>query len=141
LATRFRLLLPRQIHDEMLAHALDEAPNECCGLVAGRIDGAVGRAEMYLPLVNERASPTAYRSEPRSILAASRAIDRHGWVELAVCHSHPTSAAAPSRTDLAENFREDSVVHLIVTLTTSPPTLRGWWLLAERYEAADVSVI
>jgi [CysO sulfur-carrier protein]-S-L-cysteine hydrolase len=125
----------------MLAHALAEAPNECCGLVAGRIDGDVGVVEKYLPLVNERASPTAYRSEPKSILAASREIDRHGWVELAVCHSHPTSAALPSRTDLAENFRADSVVHLIVTLTTSPPTLRGWWLLADRYEEAEVTVI
>jgi [CysO sulfur-carrier protein]-S-L-cysteine hydrolase len=137
LATRFRLLLTREIHDEMLAHALAEAPNECCGLLAGRIDGDVGRVERCLPLVNERASPTTYRSEPHSILAASRTIDRNGWVELAVYHSHPTSAAVPSRTDLAENFRGESVVHVIVTLTTTPPTVRGWWLLADRYEEAE----
>jgi proteasome lid subunit RPN8/RPN11 len=141
LATRFRLLLTQEIHDEMIAHALAETPNECCGLLAGRIDGDVGRTLKCLPLVNERSSPTAYRSEPRSILAASRAIDREDWIELAVYHSHPTSAAVPSRTDLAENFRGDSVVHVIVTLTTSPPTLRGWWLLPDRYEEAEVIVV
>jgi proteasome lid subunit RPN8/RPN11 len=125
----------------MLAHALAEAPNECCGLVAGTIADGVGTAVRYLPLVNERASPTAYRSEPRSILAASREIDKNGWAELAVVHSHPTSAAVPSRTDLAENFRAESVVHLIVTLTTDPPTIRGWWLSADSFDEADVSII
>jgi proteasome lid subunit RPN8/RPN11 len=124
----------------MLCHARAEAPLECCGLLAGMIDGGVARAMARYPLVNERASPTAYHSEPRSMLAASKDIDRRGLELLAIYHSHPTSAAVPSKTDLAENYYGESVMHFIVTLTTEPPAVRGWWLLADRFEEATWEV-
>ena len=38
-----QLLIPRSITEEMIAHAREEAPNECCGVLTGR-DGAVAAA-------------------------------------------------------------------------------------------------
>ncbi len=64
------LTIPRTIFDAMLAHAKSELPNECCGLIAG----SNGHATLHFPLVNELHSPTAYRSEPRSMLAAVKAM-------------------------------------------------------------------
>ena len=79
-STSFRLVLPRQIHSEMVKQALAERPNECCGLLAGTNDcnGFVKTVTKAFPLINELARPTAYRSEPRSILAAYKEIDRLG---------------------------------------------------------------
>src|SRR6516164_9346730 len=60
----FRLLIPRSLFDAMLAHALVELPAECCGLLAGRVEGGVGVVTDRYPLVNELASATEYVSEP-----------------------------------------------------------------------------
>ena len=125
----------------MIEHAKSATPSECCGIIAGTIDKSVvlalARAEVIHKLINELASPIAYRSEPRSILAAYREMDRRGHVELAVYHSHPTAPPIPSRTDLAENFRGESVVHFIVSLLTDPPEVRAWWLGERDFREAE----
>jgi proteasome lid subunit RPN8/RPN11 len=136
----FRLTLPGDIHDAILAQALAEQPNECCGLLAGVVSGGVARAVERLPLVNELASGRRYHAEANSLFAAHRRMRELGLVEVAVYHSHPTSPAVPSRTDLEEWFYGDAAVCLIVTLTTSPPTLRGWWLGETGYREAEWGV-
>ena len=133
----FRLILPTQLHDAMVEHAQLTSPAECCGLIAGTIDKNVARAEQIYKLINELASPVAYRSEPRSILAAYRDMDRRGLVELAVYHSHPSAPPIPSRTDLADNFRGESVMHFIVSLRTNPPEVRVWWLGERDFREAE----
>src|SRR5947209_1384872 len=100
----FRLVVPRDLYDAMLAQALSERPNECCGLLAGVVEGGVGRVSRRYPLVNEAASPVEYLSEPRSLFEAHRDMWKSGLDVLAVYHSHPTSAAVPSRKDVERNF-------------------------------------
>jgi proteasome lid subunit RPN8/RPN11 len=60
---------------------------------------------------------------------------------LAFYHSHPTSEPVPSKTDLAENGYGDCVIHLIVSLTSVPPLVRGWWLREDTYREAEFSLI
>ena len=129
MSTSFRLLIPTQILQTILAHARQELPNECCGLLGGKID-ATGTAvvERYYPLVNEAASPIRYHCEGRSLFDAHKDMREQGLEHLAVYHSHPTSDPVPSKTDLAENFVGESVMHLIVSLQSENPELRGWWL-------------
>jgi proteasome lid subunit RPN8/RPN11 len=130
----FRLRVPETVLAAMIAQAVAEQPNECCGLLAGvreMPEGAtlpIGRIVTRLPLVNELASPMRYCSSARSLLDASIAMRERNLELLAIYHSHPTSAPIPSRTDLAENAYEDAVVHLIISLTTSPPLVRAWRL-------------
>ena len=86
--------------DELVAHAREESPNECCGYMRLR-DGTV---EEVFRAVNERASPYGYELDHRSLFAANELDDEgHG---VAIYHSHPRSAAEPSQTDinLAENW-------------------------------------
>ena len=85
------MVIPRAIRDELRAHAADEAPNECCGLVVLR-DGV---AERYLRGVNTLASPYRYELE---IDPAVWFLEDEGY-ELAVFHSHPETEPVPSRTD------------------------------------------
>jgi proteasome lid subunit RPN8/RPN11 len=121
----------------MLWHALAESPLECCGLLAGviRADG-VGEVRLRYPLVNAAASPIEFESEPRSLFSADKDIRRQGLNVLAVYHSHPTSEPVPSRKDLARSWGP-SVVNLIISLMSAPPTVRGWWLTAEDYREAE----
>jgi [CysO sulfur-carrier protein]-S-L-cysteine hydrolase len=85
------VVIPAEIRAELVAHAQEEAPNECCGLVLVR-DGI---AVEYIRGVNKLASPYRYELY----------IDPFVWseiddsVEQVVFHSHPETEPRPSRTD------------------------------------------
>ncbi|MCS6849963.1 MAG: M67 family metallopeptidase [Gemmataceae bacterium] len=136
MSTFFRLLIPRRFHDAMLLAARSELPLECCGLLAGRVAAGVGRVIEHYPLVNALASPREYESEPASMFRAVRDMRRRGIDILAVYHSHPTSPPIPSRLDLERRYSND-VVHLIISLATAPPELRGWWLTETSWREAE----
>ena len=136
LSTPFVLLrIPQVLFNEMIEQARAELPNECCGLLAGRITGGVGVVTHRYPLVNAAADPRLFESEPRSMLAATKDMNRHETDVLAVYHSHPTSEPVPSRTDLERNYSE-GVVNLIISLAGEEPAVRGWWLTAADYREA-----
>ena len=86
------MLVPTEVRRELERHALEEAPNEACGLVVLEGDRAVG----YERGRNAEASPYRFRLE----------VDPEVWFledegyELAVFHSHPSSPPKPSRADL-----------------------------------------
>ena len=135
MSTSFRLLLPAQLYKEMIAQARAELPNECCGLLAGRVEAGMGRVEARYSLINAAASPVEYLSDSQSMFDAVRAMRKLGIDILAVYHSHPTSEAIPSRTDRERNYSED-VMNLIVSLK-GEPEVRAWWLTAETFREAE----
>ena len=136
----FRLRIPRKLHDRLVSQALQELPNECCGLLAGRIveehGTPIGQVVDCYPLVNELASPVEYASEPRSMFNAVRAMRERDTEVLAVYHSHPTTDPVPSHKDLERSYGP-GVVHLIISLRACEPLIRGWWLGEEDYRAAE----
>ena len=136
----FRLLIPRDLYAAMLAHARAGLPAECCGLLAGTVADGVGRVTQHLPLANALASPTEYESEPRSMLAAHKAMRAAGTEVLAVYHSHPTTDPVPSRRDLERNY-DERVVNLIIGLRGPEPEVRGWWLTADSAREATWEVV
>lgn len=140
MSTPFRLLLPAQLLDEVIAQARAELPNECCGLLAGRVEGGIGKVERRYPLVNACASPIEYESEPRSLFGAVKDMRLHGIEVLAVYHSHPTSPPVPSRTDRERNYSQE-VVNVIVSLAGANPLVGAWWLTADTYREADWAVV
>jgi proteasome lid subunit RPN8/RPN11 len=85
------VVVPAAIREELRAHAAEEAPNECCGLLVLR-DGV---AERYERGRNALASPYRYELE---IDPGLWFLEDEGY-ELAVFHSHPETEPIPSRTD------------------------------------------
>ncbi len=109
----------------MFAQANAELPNECCGLLAGVVDaGGVGRVVWRYPLTNAAASPVEYLSDAKEMFAAMRDMRKRGIDVIAVYHSHPTSEAVPSKTDLARNYSPE-VVNLIISLQDGTPSMRA----------------
>ena len=111
------MVVPPEIREQLVAHALQEAPNEACGLVAFR-DGV---AERYLPGENALGSP--YRFELRPSDPADFFLEDEGY-ELAVFHSHPVTEPRPSRTDLENIGLWEGRPYLILRADTGE--LRGW---------------
>ena len=135
MTARFRLVIPRPLYEAMLTHARAELPAECCGLLAGTIEGDIGRVTDHFPLVNALSSPTEYESESRSRFAAHKAMRANGTEILAVYHSHPSSDPIPSRRDLERNYSE-MVVNLIIGLKAAEPDVRAWWLMEDGAQEA-----
>jgi [CysO sulfur-carrier protein]-S-L-cysteine hydrolase len=151
LSIPFRLLIPRNHYDAMVAQAQTELPNECCGLLAGLVMETalpscsssrvkVGNVLQRYPLVNNAASPREYLANDRTLFEAYRDMRNRGLDLLAVYHSHPASDPVPSKTDLARNYFEQ-IVHLIISLTADEPVVRAWWLGQQDYREADWGVL
>ncbi len=134
----FRLALADALLNDVAAHARAELPNECCGLLAGRIADGTAVVTARFPVRNRLASPTEYETDPRDLLAAFRAIREYKLELLAVYHSHPAAEPVPSRRDVQRNTYGESVVHLIVGLAGPAPELRAWWLTETGYREAEL---
>jgi proteasome lid subunit RPN8/RPN11 len=87
------VVVPPAIRAELRAHASEEAPNECCGLLLLKDDVAVG----YVRGVNKLASP--YRYELYVEPAVWADINDDESIDQAIFHSHPETEPIPSRTD------------------------------------------
>jgi proteasome lid subunit RPN8/RPN11 len=110
--------------DEMTVHALEERPNECCGMVGG----ADGVATKVIPVANAAASPLRYEMDPKGQYDALKEIEADGEL-LAIYHSHTKSAAYPSQTDVnqAQNWPEP--IYVIVSLVDDQhPDVKGFHL-------------
>jgi [CysO sulfur-carrier protein]-S-L-cysteine hydrolase len=120
----------------MVAQALSERPNECCGLLAGVVDGNTGNVSRRYPLVNETASPVEYLAEPTSLFAAHKDMRERGLEVLAIYHSHPMSPPVPSQKDLALYYWPGTAC-VIVSLAGATPEVRVWWLGEADYREAE----
>ena len=87
--------IDRALLDEIVAHAVRDTPNECCGLVVGR-DGTATAAHA---LENLAASPFRFDIDGRELIAFAFA-DEDDDQLTAIYHSHTRSAAYPSQTDV-----------------------------------------
>ena len=87
---------------EMVAHARSTYPNECCGAMLGKIDGAEKDVLIAMRLQNSSAGSQAARYElrPEDLLAADQEARRQGLDLIGIYHSHPDSGAYFSETDL-----------------------------------------
>jgi proteasome lid subunit RPN8/RPN11 len=118
--------------DKLIAHARDEAPNECCGY-ARLSDGAV--AEVFRGQ-NTRMSPYGFDLDGPSLLAANE-LDAEGQ-GVAVYHSHPRSPAEPSEQD--KNLAQyPHWIYLIVSLD-GEPHVRAWRIVDGSVEEEALEV-
>ncbi len=116
--------LPRALADDLVAHAVEDLPNECCGLISGNgIDAVqVHRA------VNTEQSPFMYVMDPREQLTLMDAIDDANEDLVAIYHSHTRSAAYPSRTDVELAFFPQTLYVIVSLADRDAPEIRAFRL-------------
>jgi proteasome lid subunit RPN8/RPN11 len=135
--------IPRVLLEQMVAHALEEAPLECVGLVAAEDGVAV---EVYR-LVNAFASEFRYTPDGREYVRAFMDIEDRGWTLGAIYHSHTRSAPVPSQTDINEAMvpgtaepRFPDTLHIIVGVAAAEPDVRAYRIRAGGYDEAALEV-
>lgn len=113
--------IPPEMVDEMVAHALEDAPNECCGMLASQD----GRAVKLFRAENAAASPLRYEIDGAEQYRIQMAIEDEGWELGAIYHSHTRSEPYPSQTDINLAFYPDAA-HLIVGVAGDEPQVRAY---------------
>jgi len=118
----------QQVLDQMLAHATEDLPNECCGLLIGSAD----TVEECARARNRRRSRTRFEVEPADHFAALRRARSAGLEIVGAYHSHPNGPSGPSETDRAR-LTDPSMVQVIVSLARGGRTVRAFRLVDRNF--------
>ncbi len=151
------LTIPAKILDDIVAHAREAKPYECCGLLAGagdlvieqyRIANRVGRdpqagdlfeqmsAKKLTALSERQREEVAYFMDTREQARAQRDWQQKGLDLLVVYHSHPASPPYPSDTDIklaqAPLAFYPNLLFVIVSLMASVPDIKAHRITKDR---------
>ena len=115
---------------EIVAHARQDAPDECCGLLIGPAPppGADGPAliDEAVRAANLERGPARYRVDPAQHVALQKRLRGTGRIIAGAYHSHPRTDAVPSRSDLDEAFYPDFVYVIVSLKRPRGPVVRAW---------------
>jgi proteasome lid subunit RPN8/RPN11 len=128
--------IPRNLIDEIVAHAREDLPNECCGMLGG-VDGA---AKTLYRAENAEASPLRYSIDAGEQFRLMKEIEGAGEELVGIYHSHTKSPAYPSQTDVNLAGWPEAV-YLIVSLADSAePEIRGFRIRDGKIDDAELVV-
>lgn len=113
------LVISSETVDEIVAHARRDHPDEACGVVAGPVGS--DRPERFIPMVNAARSPTFYEFDSLDLLRLYREMDDRDEEPVVVYHSHTSTQAYPSRTDVA--YASEPGAHYVLVSTREPDTV------------------
>ncbi|MBI1876012.1 MAG: M67 family metallopeptidase [Acidobacteria bacterium] len=129
-----RVTIRSAVVEQITRHANADLPYECCGLLLGtssHIDRAV-------PARNAAASRTRFLIDPGDHFAAIREARSSAQEVVGVYHSHPSSPAVPSATDVAE-ANDARLIHLIVSLAPEPqPVIRAFRFTGGNFQPLEL---
>jgi proteasome lid subunit RPN8/RPN11 len=128
--------IPRALYEEIVAHAVEDAPNECCGIVAA----SGGVATRVFRAANAAASPLRYEIDGREQLRIQNEIELGGWELGAIYHSHTRSDPYPSQTDINLAFYPDSL-YIIVGVAAESPEIRSFRIVDGAVEEVALRVL
>jgi proteasome lid subunit RPN8/RPN11 len=128
------LSLSSAFRDIMIMHALNETPNECCGVLLGK-DGMV---ERVIAIKSDPPAPDAYFMDPVQQVEVFTEMHQQGQSLLGIYHSHPTGPAEPSAADLQLAFHPEVVYCIISLADAANPEVRAFTLHGGGFEEVRI---
>ena len=125
--------------DQIITHAREASPHECCGLIGGSGDGT---ARTVYRARNLAADPTVtYEAAPEDLFLAQRAMRERDEQLIAIYHSHPRATdPQPSQTDVRLAYYP-AAVYFIVGLESEEPCMRAFRISEqEGWESSEYRV-
>ena len=101
--------LPKELANEMVRHAREEYPRECCGMLAGENDSI----SKLLKIKNIAQHIDEYELDPQEQVNAFEEIDRLSLRLLGIYHSHPDHPCYPSELDINQAFYPETLFFII----------------------------
>ena len=113
------LTITQALVDQIVAHARKDHPDEACGVVAGPVGS--DRPERFVPMVNAARSPTFYEFDSGDLLRLYREMDDRDEEPVIIYHSHTSTQAYPSRTDIS--YASEPGAHYVLVSTRETDTV------------------
>jgi len=115
------LKIAREHVEAMIAHAREDHPDEACGVIVGPEGSDV--PTRLVRMINADRSPTFFRFDPQEQFALYKAMGAAGEEIVVVYHSHTSTEAYPSRTDIA--LASEPQAHYVLVSTAGSGTSDG----------------
>jgi [CysO sulfur-carrier protein]-S-L-cysteine hydrolase len=128
--------LPRTLVNQLLHLAQQSPDQEVCGLIGRRVERCV-----CYPIDNAATDASVlFALNASEQIAAIKQMNDKGQELFAIYHSHPSSSALPSVTDL-EDANYPDALYLIISLNTRGVLeMRGFYLRDQNVEEVNLSI-
>ncbi|MCW2883010.1 MAG: Mov34/MPN/PAD family protein [Sphaerisporangium sp.] len=133
------LTISRELVDKIIAHAWADHPDEACGVIAG--PAGADRPERFIPMENAERSPTFYRFDSMEQFRVWREMDDRDEEPTVVYHSHTSTEAYPSRTDVSYASEPNAHYVLVSTADADNVQFRSFRVLDGVVTEEDVEII
>ena len=107
------LRISAALRAQIAEHARKDHPDEACGVIAG--PAGSDRPERFIPMMNAERSPTFYRFDSMEQLRVWREMDDRDEEPVVIYHSHTSTEAYPSRTDMS--YASEPAAHYVLVST------------------------
>jgi [CysO sulfur-carrier protein]-S-L-cysteine hydrolase len=123
--------------DEMVSHARQEMPNECCGVLTGKVGGVI----KLFRTTNSEHSPIRYSIEPNELIKIYQEMDAQGWDLLGIYHSHINHEAYPSPVDIKYAYFPQSFYIIISLIDSTQPVVRAFNIIKGGITEQEIEII
>ena len=131
------LILKIQMWEEIINHCRKKAPNEACGILAGR----AGRAEKVYEMTNAEASPETFLMDPKEQLKVVKDMRSLRIEMVAIYHSHVASPARPSSHDIDLALYPDTSYLIVSLQDKSNPGIRSFKIQNGKVLEEEVKIV
>lgn len=146
------LILKKEFLEQIISQSKREAPNEACGILAGRegkvdpstslrVNGEHSRTvEKVYEMTNRDKSPSTYFMDAKEQLKVMKEMRNLGLEMVGIYHSHVASAAYPSAHDVELAFYPD-VAYLIISLKDRDnPDIRSFKIVEGKVTEEEIKI-
>ena len=155
------LLIATPIVQELIAHARELAPFECCGLLAGkagrvlrqyRVTNTVATEQQAVAVFDQASvkrlgelperlrAEVAYFMDPKEMVHAFKEMRSQRLDLVGIYHSHPHSPAYPSATDVGLAYYPEAAYVIISLQQPSKPNIRAYWIKEQTVTPCAIEV-
>ena len=115
------LKITREHVDAIIAHAREDHPDEACGVIVGSEGTDV--PTRLVRMTNADRSPTFFRFDPQEQFELYKTMSAAGEEIIVVYHSHTSTEAYPSRTDIS--LASEPQAHYVLVSTADSGAADG----------------
>ena len=133
------LTISRKLHDQIVAHARADHPDEACGVVAG--PAGSDRPERFIAMLNAARSPTFYEFDSMELYRVWREMEDRDEEPVVIYHSHTATEAYPSRTDISYANEPGAHYVLVSTRDEAQTEFRSYRILDGKVTEESVTVV
>ena len=126
--------IKKNVLNQMIQHAQAEAPLECCGLLSGQYEVI---SDLH-KISNHVKSTVRFEMDPLELFLFFKRLRAAGDTHLGIYHSHPSTEAYPSATDIEESLYPNCTYFIVSLKDLSLPQIRAFQIEGTKVSRVEI---